>query len=520
MKEPLILTFDVGTQSSRAMLVNKKGDIVAIAQEKYKEPYISEAEDFAEQTPNFYYDNMAKACQKLVKENQELINDVIAVTSTVIRDTVLCLDKDNKPLRNIIVWLDKREANPEDLPPLPGFKKFLFKLVGVEDTINMQQRQSACNWIMTKQKDLWEKTAKYVMLPTYINYLLTGVLSDSIANQIGHIPFDYKNGVWMGKGGLTRCLFDVPNEKLCEKLVQPGEILGTISKQASKVLGIKEGLPLIATGSDKGCETLGLSVISKDKAALSFGTTATIQFTTNKYFEPQPNCPSYPAVIPHYYNSEIQIYRGYWMLSWFKKEFGDKEVKEAKESGTCAEVLLNKTLETINPGCDGLMLQPFWSPGVANPNARGAIVGFKDVHTKYHLYRAIIEGINFGLMDGLYQMEKRSGQKIKELYVGGGGSQSDEILQITANMFNLPVKRIQTHEACGLGSSAIAFVTMGEFETIQDAIKAMVKDKDVFYPNEKQAKMYNVIYNNVYKKMYSRVHPLYLSMKGIEKIYE
>lgn len=510
MSKELVLTFDIGTQSMRGLFVDKDGNIVDFEQIKYEKPYFSLNAGWAEQKPNFYYDILCEIGRKLSTRRPELMKEVIAVTMTTVRDTVLCLDDKNEPLRDIILWLDKREA--EHLPPLPKAKSLAFKAVGMGDTVLMQQRQSVCNWIMDKEPEIWHKTAKFVMLPTYLNYKLTGNLKDSAANQIGHVPFDYKNKKWMTERGLTRCLYDVPNEKLCE-LVKSGDTIGYITKNMSEISGIPDGLPLIATGSDKACETLGLSVTTKKKAALSFGTTATIQFTTKDYFEPLPFAPSYPAVPNDMYNAEVQIYRGYWMISWFKKEFAAKEVEQAKMEGTSAEALLNKRLKEVPAGSDGLMLQPYWSPGVITPNARGAIIGFSDVHTRVHIYRAIIEGIGYGLMDGLYSMEKRGKQKIEELYVGGGGSQSDEICQITANMFGLPVKRIQTHEACGLGASMVAFIAKGIYKDYDEAIKNMVRVKDTFIPDEKEHEIYQRLYKEIYCDIYNRLEPLYKKIK-------
>ncbi|MEG2002185.1 MAG: FGGY-family carbohydrate kinase [Clostridia bacterium] len=514
MREPLILTFDIGTQSMRAMLVNKKGDILDFEQKRYERPYIARNPGWAEQRPDFYFDCLAEVANSLCKKRSDLISNIIAVTMTTIRDTVLCLDKDIKPLRDIVLWLDKREANLQF--QLPTYKRMLFKLVKQSDTVDMQYRQSICNWIMENEPELWAKTYKFVMLPTYLNYKLTGVLKDSTANMIGHIPMDYKNSKWMSERGLTRCLFDVPMSKLCE-LVNPGDIIGNIADEVSEKIGLPKGLPLIVTGSDKSCETLGLSVHKKNQASLSFGTTATVQFATADYFEPMPFVPSYPSVVHGMYNPEIQIYRGYWMLSWFKKEFAAKEVEQAKELGISAEELLNKRLKEVPAGCDGLVLQPFWGPGVSNPNARGSIIGFSDVHTRIHIYRAIIEGIGFALIDGMKNMEKRGKQKITEVYVGGGGSQSDEICQITANMFGLTVKRIQTHEACGLGASMIAFKGMGEFKTIDEAIENMARDTDIFTPDENEHKIYTQLYENVYCKVYGKLEPLYKTIKRITR---
>ncbi len=514
MGNPLILTFDIGTQSMRAMLVNKQGDIVALAQNKYERPYISKNPGWAEQRPDFYFDHLCDLGRQVRDANAELMKDVKAVAMTVIRDTALCLDKNNKAIRDIIIWLDKRETTYRN--PIPRAKSLLFKMVNMEDTIKMQQRQSACNWIMENEPEVWAETAKYVMLPTYLNCKLTGVLNDSVASMIGHIPMDFKNRKWLGKSGLTRFVFDIPNEKLCD-LVQPGEVLGYITKEVSEYSGIPEGLPLIATGADKSCETLGLSVMKDNQAAISLGSAATIQFPTKTYFEPKQFIPSYPSVVENMYLAEIQVYRGYWMLSWFKKEFAYQEVEEAKKLGCCPEDVLNKKLHKIPAGCDGLMVQPYWGAGLWNPNARGSMLGFTDTHTKMHVYRAVIEGINFALLDGMYGMEKRSKHKITELYVGGGGSQSDEICQITANMFGLPVKRIQTHEACGLGASLIAFKSIGEFESFDQGLKSMVHDKDVFTPDMEEHKIYAKMYKECYVPLLSKIDPWYKKLKKITK---
>lgn len=119
---------------------------------------------------------------------------------------------------------------------------------------------------------------------------------------------------------------------------------------------------------------------------------------------------------------------------------------QAAAEGCSAEDLLNRRLEEIPAGCEGLLFQPYFTPNITMPTAKGAVIGFSDWHTRIHIYRAIIEGINFALIDGLRQMEKKAGYRMKEIRVGGGGSQSDQICQITADMFGIPVVRTQTHE--------------------------------------------------------------------------
>lgn len=511
--EPLVLTFDVGTQSLRAMLVTPTGNFVDVVQEKYEEPYFSKERNWAEQKPNFYYDTLCKASKKLCEANSENLDRVIAVAITAIRDTTLCLDKNMKPLRDTILWLDKREAK---FNGFSFFKNIAFKLAGMYDTAEMQYKATVANWIMDNEPEIWSKTAKYVMLPTYLNYKLTGKLKDSVANMIGHFPFDYKNNKWMNNNSFTRCIYDIPMDKLCE-LCNPGETIGKITKAASEITGIPEGLPLIATGSDKGCETLGLSVTHKGQAALSFGTTATIQIAADTYVEPQKFMPAYPAIIKGVYNPEIQIFSGYWLLSWFIREFGHEERYISEYQDCSPEDILDGHLNDVPAGCDGLFLQPYWSPGITIPNAKGSIIGFYDVHTKYHVYRAIIEGVGYALYEAMHTLEKQSKTPITELFIGGGGSKSDTICQITANMFGLPVKRIQTHEACGLGASLTAFVSMGVYKSYDEAQKKMIRVKDVFNPDIEEHKTYEKLFNTVYERIYPRLSPVYTRIKNIYK---
>ena len=503
---PLVLTIDLGTQSVRAMLVDKDGNILHKTQYRYEKPYYSLSPGRAEQKPNVYWEAVCYVTNRLRHDARAIWNDIIAVTVTTIRDTCLCVDKNGKPLRDFILWLDKRQC--EVKKNLPFLNSALFSISGMKETANLQRRVSACNWIMENEREIWNKTHKFIFISGYLAFMLTGRLVDSVANMIGHIPFNPKTRAWMNKNELSRCIFNVENEKLIE-LLEPGETLGRITAEAASATGIPKGLPLIATGSDKGCETLGLSCLRPDSAAIGLGTTATIQFTVDKYMEPLPFIPAYPAVLKGHYNPEVQVYRGYWLISWFKKEFALKEIEQAEKLGTTPEALLDIMLKKIPAGCEGLVFQPYFTPGVIMPKARGAIIGFSDVHTRAHIYRAIVEGINFALMDGLYTMQKRGRVDIQKLFIAGGGSQSDAICQIAASMFGLPAYRIQTYEATGLGSSIVAFAAMGVYADAYKAAAKMVHIKDEFLPNKKEHETYQFLYDEIFSRIFGKLLPLY-----------
>lgn len=515
MNEPLILAFDCGTQSTRAILFNKNGDIVGKSKVPF-EPYFSLKEGWAEQYAEVYWEKLIEAAQTLKAKLPERWKDIKAVSVTTMRDSCVCVDEKGEALRPIILWLDRREASPVKLPFM---NKLIFKAVGMYEPMIKQSMVTASNWIKEFEPEIWKKTYKYLMFSGYLNNKLTGKMVESIASMIGHLPFDYKKKQWMTTSSLTFPAFDIEKDKLCE-LVEPGSIIGAITKEAAEQTGIPEGVPLIAAGSDKGCETLGTGCTCDGCASLSFGTTATVQFTTDKYVEPSTFMPAYPAMIKGKYNPETQIFRGYWMVTWFKNEFAHKEELEAKRLGIAPEALLDKVLADIPAGSNGLILQPYWSPSLKAPEAKGAIIGFSDKHTRAHIYKAIIEGIGYGLVEGLREMERRAKYNIKYLTVSGGGSSSDAICQITADMFGLPVKRVQTYETSGLGAAMIGFVGVGEYADIAEAQSGMVHYTDEFYPNEDNHKIYMLMYERVYKKMYKRVQPLYGEIKAINKLLE
>lgn len=510
MEKP-ILSIDCGTQSLRVLLFSQKGELIDRTQIKY-EPYYSENPGWAEKNPDIYWQSLCDGCKEVKERNPQLFENIAGVGVTTQRATMVNLDADGKVLRPAIIWLDQRSAEPNYKPSPP--MKMIYKIVGMDEPIEKTQRDGKCNWIMQNQPEIWAATHKYLQVSGFLNFRLTGEYKDSIASQIGHIPFDYKKMKW-GKGRqLPNLFFPIEKEKLPD-LIGPGKQLGKISKKAYEETGIPEGTPVIACGSDKGCETIGMGVVDQTMASLSFGTTATVQTTTSKYFEALAFLPPYPAPIPGHYNPEVEILRGYWMITWFKNEFAHKEVQEAESKGIPPEEMLNNLLVQSPPGSMGLVVQPYWSPGLKEPSAKGAMIGFGDVHTRSHVYRAVIEGLAFGLLEGLHKMEKKGKQKVNKLAVSGGASQSDEICQISADIFNLPLVRGKTWETSGLGAAIVTAAGIGTYPSVKDAINEMVGYDKVFEPNQQNVKIYQELFERVYKKIYKALCPLYKEIRDI-----
>ena len=516
MKNPLVLTIDFGTQSVRTALINKNGEIEAIIKKKYDPAYISEEKGYAEQDPDFYYEILIECLKKLSDDNPDKLNRIIGSTISTFRDSSVQLDKDLKPVRKSILWLDQRMAKGSE--KLPFGYNTLFSLVGMKETIKLNRSRTMAHWIKENEPQNWSKTYKYVNISTYLTYKLTGQLVDSAANLTGHYPINFKMRKWQGEKALKGVIFGIPKRMLFE-LKQPGELIGEINKEICELTGLPSGIKLFASGSDKACETLGLGALNKSIGAISYGTASTIEVSNQKYHEPEPFLPAYPAAVPNWYNMEVQIYRGYWMLSWFSKNFASELIDESKIQSLAVEELLNSKLSEIPPGSDGLVLQPYWGPGLRRPLAKGGIIGFSDIHTREHLYRAIIEGIGYALKEGLQSIEKSQRHKVKELMISGGGSQSDIICQITADIFNLPVSRVQTYETTSLGAAIATFTALKEFDSIEEATQAMVHKTVTFSPNEVASQQYEDLYKHVYLKMFPRLKDVYKHINKFTKRY-
>ncbi len=509
----LLLAIDVGTQSTRAIVFDAAGLLVAKAQVAHEPVQVSPQPGWAEQDPELYWQAIVNACQSLWAQGVQTA-EIAGLALTTQRATMICSDADGRPLRPAICWLDQRECAA---PPVISAKwRAGFALAGASALIRHAQRQAECNWLWHREPTLWRDTARFLFLSGWLSHRLTGEFVDSVGSQVGYVPFDYRRQQWAAAGDFKWQAFAVRREQL-PRLVPPGQVMGALTAAAAGALGLPAALPVIAAGADKACEVLGCGAVQPLTAQLSFGTSATINTTQTRYLEVQRLLPAYPAAMPAGWNTEIQINRGFWMVSWFKREFAHRETALAAERGVAVESLFDELVKSVPPGALGLTLQPYWSPGVRDPGpeAKGAIIGFGDVHTRAHFYRAILEGLVYGLRAGREQIERKLGARINRLVVGGGGSQSDAAMQITADVFNLVAERPAIYETSALGAAINCAVGLGLHADHTSAVAAMCRPGQAFTPNAEAVRIYDALYRGVYRELYPRLKPLYQRIRKI-----
>lgn len=509
-----IIVVDVGTQSLRTSIVSEDGKIVAFEREIYQSEVITAGTAKFEQWPDYYWERLCKALRRLTANPLFAASAPIGLVCCDFRDTACYLDADLKPVRPSILWLDSRTAKLPGDRYLSRIDRALFSLVGMMDTARANARRTPAHWLRENEPENWAKVAKYVPLGAYLNLKMTGQLCVSTADCIGHYPMHFSKGEWYTHKNMRWGIFGLKESQLCD-LVPVGSKLGSISRECAQATGLPEGLPVYASASDKACEVMGNGCLSPEVATISLGTACTVDQVVDFYRDSEPFLPAYRAPVAGYYDMEIQIYRGFWMLKWFADNFtSDDELAVARGENIPVEAVFDRYLDSVEPGSGGLLVQPYWGAGLSRPNARGAMIGFSDADDRRHIYRALVEGITYALREGLETLEKRSHRCVGRLIISGGGSRSHAIQRIVADVFNLPVTRAGTTESCTLGAALGGFVACGVHPDAATAVQRMIRLGETIQPDVHNAAIYER-YFQVYREIYPSLNHVYTQLKHL-----
>ena len=344
-----LLALDVGTQSVRALVFDPRGELVARGRIPI-EPYVSPQPGWAEQDPDLYWRAIGDACAALWAGGVARPDAIAGVTLTTQRATVVVTDAAGAPLRPAIVWLDQRRA--EGVPEIGGVTGLAFRALRVRRTVAAFQADCEANWLQANEPATWSRIGRYLLLSGFLAHRLTGRFVDSLAAQVGYVPFDSKALAW-AKPGDWRWQAAPIDPAWLPELVPPGGRLGELTAEAAGVVGLPAGTPVVAAAADKACEVIGSGALEPDIASLSYGTTATINTTQTRYVEAVPLVPPYPSAVPGAWSLEVQVYRGYWLVDWFKRQFGAHEVAQAEGLGVEPEALFDDLVRADRAGLDG-----------------------------------------------------------------------------------------------------------------------------------------------------------------------
>ena len=497
MPDPqFVLALDSGSQSSRALLFHRSGEVVASACHthapmKYPEP------GAVEQDPIDIRDALYQSIADCLAQWGKDPGLIAATALTTQRSTVLPVGQDGAPMRDAVSWLDRRTASIASEPDTK--LRLILNILGENSLIPRLLAKSWPRQWRERDPELLASMRWIAPIEAWLLHQLTGHMAMAPGGVVGPWPFDPKKMAWSSSALLYK-LLGYKKEWLPD-IVAPCSPVGSITKEVAAKTGLPEGLLVIACGGDKQAEAVGAGLMSDRKgvAAVSLGTGSSICIPFKRPVQsPRYQWITMAAAEPNAYCLEYLVFRGMWTVRWFSRELArDLEARCAK-TGEVPEALLCEEAGQVAPGADGLMVWPRWSPTLQFPMETGAAVGLREIHTRGHFFRALLEGIAYDLKRGLGILEKGTRTQVQQIYVGGGGSRSDVVVQILSNVLGLPVVRPPSEELAARGAAIVAAIGAGLYDSPRQAIQTMVPEASQVQPQPQHAAMYA----NHFKKVY------------------
>jgi sugar (pentulose or hexulose) kinase len=477
---PYLLAIDNGSQSTKVTIFDSRGQAVASASRRLK-PYHTPVPGRAVHPGDDIWDSIREASRDATARFSGDPADIAAVGLCTIRFCRALLAADGTLAEPVLSWMDERVSRAyEPTNPL----------------------------------------TRYVTTSSgYITHRLTGQFVDTAANYEGVWPIDHDTATWSSdpavyvSTGMARdMLFD---------LVLPGGRLGDVTSAAAEATGIPAGLPVYATANDKAVEALGSGLEEDGTVLLSLGTyIAAMTIGSSSPSADDSYWANFAARPGRYLYESTGIRRGMWMVSWYRSVLEGLHGEEPPAEGARLEDALNQEAGELAPGSNGLLTLPDWlAPGQAVWR-RGALLGFDGSQGRAHIYRSILEGIALTMANNTAAMERALGRRLSPVLVSGGGSRSDLMMQIVADVFDRPARRTTVNDAAGLGAAICAAVGHGIYPDWDQATAAMVSVGEEFTPDARAARAYRKI-NKVYATLTTFTDPLFRSMsdglRGLER---
>jgi len=505
-----IIGVDAGTTDLRAVVFDKYGNEVAQSRTPYETLYPNIG--WAEQDANDWSKAFITTIKSLIRNSGISPNSIKAIGITHQRETFVPVDESGSPLRKAILWFDSRATEQVEWLKEQLTLNEILKITGLPPATGWSLPKIL--WIKDHEKDIFDKTHKFLLVSDFLTFLSTGEFKTSWASACTTQLFDINKFEWSSEL-LERCQIPVTKLPLA---VPPGEILGYVTKKFSKECMLPEGTPVVAGGGDQQCGGLGVGVVKSGIASLNLGTSVILEaFLETPIIDPQLRYWLRLACVPKKYIAENGIGGGAYTLKWFKENFGALETEVAEKLGINPYDILMIEAKKSPPGAQGLFIVPYWL-GAFSPyydsNASGVILGFRGAHRREHVIRAIIEGVAYEIRLNLNNLENALDSKINELRVYGGGAKSPLWCQIIADVCNKKVKLTQTEENTALGAAILA-ASKVFYSNIFEAVEQMVHTRAEYNPIKENVELYEKNYMKVYRMIYQSLKSIYKEISSV-----
>ena len=490
-----VIGIDCSTTATKAVVWDRAGRAVAEGRETFS--LSSPQPDWGEQNAEDWWRSTKTALRRAASSVDTRRIGAIGITHQ--RESFVCLNEDDHPIRPAILWLDSRPREEvvrygsEEVHritgkppnPTPGFYKMM--------------------WLREHEPGVIERAAKVVDVHAYLVHGMTGFWRTSwaTADPMGLVDmesFDWSDEI-LETAGLSR-------EQMCE-LYPPGEVIGELKEDVAREVGLPAGLPIVSGVGDGQSAGLGANITEPGRAYLNLGT-AVVSGTYSETYSWGKEYRVLSGPIPKTYTLETLLAAGTYTVSWFVEKFAGLNAKELGLD-LSTEQILEAAAARLPPGSDGLLAVPYWN-NASTPywdlNARGVMLGWTGAHGKAHAYRAILEGIAFEQRLMTAGAETGLEKPVEHVLALGGGSQSSLWCQIIADVMQRPVSVTQETESTCLGAGMLAAAAVGLHGSIKEAAEAMSGTGAHYEPDERRAATYDRLYG-VYKEIYPSLRPLF-----------
>lgn len=475
MSEKYIMALDQGTTSSRAIIFNKKGEIVAKAQNEFTQYYPESG--WVEHDPMeilFSQISAMLSCIRLQKVNPK---DIAGIGITNQRETTIVWDKNTgKPIFNAIVWQCRRTAQLcEDLKS-EGLSNYIKETTGL--LIDAYFSATKIKWILDNVEGTREKAENGELLfgtvDTWLIWNLTGgkVHVTDYSNACRTMLFDIDKLCW--------------DEYLCEKLGIPMSMLPKVKPSScvygnmAKITGIEdiEGVPIAGAIGDQPGALFGQGCFNVGQAKNTYGTGCFLLMNTgDKRVHSKSNLLSgiaWGIGDKITYSLEGSAFNAGSVIKWLRDEL--ELIHSAPECDELAEQVPDSNGLYFVPAFTGLGA-PYW-----DMYARGIMIGLTRGINRKHVCRAVLESITYQMTDLLEAMTSDSGIMLKDLRVDGGASVSNIMMQIQADMTGVNVNRPKNVETTALGAAYCAGLATGVWESLEEIEENREVDR-IFTPS-------------------------------------
>jgi gluconokinase len=489
-----VIAIDIVTTHCNAIIINDTAKVLKTFQSPTKpmEPKPGWNEQDA--------DEIFQAVLKLLQQSFAFCErkNIACVSFSTAMHSLLAVDKNGRPLMNMLTWADLRSAKyAHELKEKPVAEK-IYEATGVP--IHAMSPLCKLIWLRNEANDIFLKAHKFISIKEYIFFRLFGkyVIDHSIAAATG--LFDEKNLCWYDEALKVADINAQHLSGLFPIEHYETELLPEIKKQ----LQTKNNIPFVLGGSDGALANLGCGAIHEKEAAVTIGTSGAVRVITNRYVHDEQERLFCYYLTYNIYVTGGAINNGGVVLKWF----AEKILEESLDSEEKFQSLLHNGMQ-VPAGAEGLLFLPYIL-GERSPmwdeNARGAFIGLTSAHTRAHLIKAVIEGICFALFDVLNAVEETAGV-IDKIYLSGGVIQSDEWAQLFANISGKKIIVNDAADASALGAAFIGMKAVGLLDDLKNVGKFLHEVK-TFEPDITHHHTYKK-YFEIYKSLYGRLKEVF-----------